>query len=121
MVVAENVAKRQWNRQGYEYDYKYYREPRKKTNPHKKGRLILALGIIAVVAIIILSRYSMITESQYRISKLKAELKDLTAQNERLRVEVADLSSVARIEDIARNKLNMKAPESRQIIYLNTN
>jgi cell division protein FtsL len=121
VVVAEKVVRRQWYGQRYEHNYDHTPELRKKTQPHKKGRLILTLGIIAVVAIIILSRYSMITESQYRISKLKTDLKDLSAQNERLRVEVANLSSVARIENIARNKLNMKAPESRQIIYLNMN
>ncbi|MCR4430050.1 MAG: cell division protein FtsL [Tepidanaerobacteraceae bacterium] len=120
MVVAERVERREWYRNRYQHNYNIP-ESRSKTHSYKKGRLILALGIIAIIAIIILSRYSMITESQYRIGKMKTELADLNAQNERLRVEAASLSSVARIEDIARNKLNMKAPESRQIIYLNTN
>jgi len=120
VVVAEKLERRQWYRQEYDQNYNIP-DKRSKTQPHKKGRLILILGIIAAIAIIILLRYSQITESQYRISKLKSDLSDLNAQNERLRVESANLSSVARIEDIAKNKLNMRAPESRQIIYLNAN
>lgn len=118
MIVAEKVERERWYRQRYEQNKNI--APHKKVQPLKKGRLILAVTLIAIIAILILSRYSAITEAQYRISKMKAEIKEINAQNERLQVEIANLNSVARIEDIAKNKLNMKEPESEQVIYIST-
>ena len=82
-------------------------------------RCIARLIVIALLVFLPLYRFSVITESQYRLEKLKSEIKDIDMQNERLKVEIANLKSIARIEDIAKNKLNMKEPENQQIIYLN--
>jgi cell division protein FtsL len=120
VVLAERDIER---RRLYHETLQTYEKPihREKVRPHKKGRYILVLALVALMAIILLSRFSMITESQYRIEKLKNELKNIEEQNQRLKVEVANLKSVARIEDIAKNKLNMIEPDSHQIVYLNEN
>jgi len=115
-----------------EFQQKYiYRErpdinDRKRREPDKKRRLpkglyIIKLLFVALIAFFLLFRFSTITESQYRLSKLQSELKNTQAENEKLKVEIANLRSVARVEDIARNKLNMIEPDSHQIIYLNEN
>ena len=62
----------------------------------------------------------LLSESQYRLNNLQSEIQNIEFQNERLRVEIAKLKSVARIEDIAKNKLNMKEPGNQQIIFYNT-
>jgi len=66
-----------------------------------------------------LYQFALLTEGQFRMEHLSMELKEVRAQNERLGVEVAKLKSVARIEDIAKEKLNMTKPESHRIFYIN--
>ena len=88
--------------------------------PHK-GIYIIKLLFIALTAFMLVSQFSTITEKQYRVEKLQAELKDTEAQNDKLRVEIANLKSVSRIDDIAKNKLNMIEPHKQQIIYLYEN
>ena len=80
----------------------------------------MRLVIIALLAFLLLSRYAFLSESQYRLNNLQSEIQNIEFQNERLRVEIAKLKSVARIEDIAKNKLNMKEPGNQQIIFYNT-
>jgi cell division protein FtsL len=84
----------------------------------KKGRYVLTFGVIALSAMMSLSQFALLTEGQFRMERLNSELNNINAQNERLAVEVARLKSVARIEEIAKAKLNMIEPESHQIIYI---
>ncbi|HHY05194.1 MAG TPA: hypothetical protein GX534_08420 [Thermoanaerobacterales bacterium] len=124
MILAEKEI---YERNMYD-ERPYYRKKesykpnyKKKTKPQKKGRYIVFLAIIALLSVFLLARFSAITVRQYRLEKIKAEVKNINSQNERLKVEVANLKSVARIEDIAKNKLNMIEPENVQIVYLNNN
>lgn len=95
-------------------------KPGQSPKPKKKpGRYVAALGFTAIFAMISLFQFALLTENQLRIDKLSGDLKSICAQNERLGVEVAKLKSVARIEDIAKVKLNMIEPESHQIVYVN--
>lgn len=120
MLVAERELQ---NRNVYRERQSPYQHPRRQPGrerrPQHKGMYIVKLILVALTAFFLVSQYSAITASQYRIEKLKANLKNTEAQNERLKVEIANLKSVARIEDIARNKLNMMEPENHQIIYIN--
>lgn len=120
MVVAE----RELQRRNFYRENAYQKEisrQRKTTPSNHKLRYILRLIAIALLFFLPLYRFSVISESQYRLEKLQSEIKDINMQNERLKVEIAKLKSIARIEDIAKNKLNMKEPENQQIIYLNAN
>lgn len=121
MLVAERDFERY---QSYRERYEIYRQKspvhRQKTE-NKKGRYIVTLAIIGFVFLFILSRFSTINETQYRIKRMESELKNYQIQNERLGVELAELKSISRIEEIARNELNMTEPESDQIIYLSKN
>ena len=116
------VAEKDLQRRNF-YREKVYQDDiniqRRKASSNHKLRCIARLIVIALLVFLPLYRFSVITESQYRLEKLKSEIKDIDMQNERLKVEIANLKSIARIEDIAKNKLNMKEPENQQIIYLN--
>lgn len=118
------VAERELQRRNFYRENAYQKEisrQRKTTPSNHKLRYILRLIAIALLFFLPLYRFSVISESQYRLEKLQSEIKDINMQNERLKVEIAKLKSIARIEDIAKNKLNMKEPENQQIIYLNAN
>lgn len=121
VLVAERDIERY---QTYRERYEIYRQKSpvyKKKPENKKGRYIVTLALIGFVCLFVLSRFSAINETQYRIEKMKAELRNYEIQNERLKVEIANLKSISRIETLARNELNMVEPASNQIIYLNSN
>lgn len=119
MVVAERELQRRSFYREEVYQREIHRRQQKSHSNHKL-RYILRLAVIALLLFAVLYRFSVITEYQYRIEKLQSEIEDISMQNERLRVEIASLKSIARIEDIAINKLNMKEPDNRQFIYLNS-
>jgi len=118
------VAERELQRRNYYYREEAYRrdiqrQPKQKVVPsNHKLRYIFRLIAVAFLLFLILYRFSIITEYQYRVERLQSEIQEINMQNERLKVEIANLKSIARIEDIAKNKLNMKEPDSQQIMYL---
>lgn len=121
MVVAERDYTRPLYQERQYTPYRRRGKQNKQPRKLKKGHYILMLIFIGITVLFILSRFSMITEAQYRIEKLHKEIEATEAQNERLKVEIANLKSVSRIEKLAQTKLNMKKPNSYQIIYLNDN
>jgi cell division protein FtsL len=119
------VAERDFYRYPPYYErYEEYRQKHSIQKPkpnNKKGRYILILALIGFIFLFLLSRFCAINETKYKIEKMKAELKNYEIQNERLKVEIAKLKSISRIEKIAKTELNMVEPESNQIIYLSKN
>jgi cell division protein FtsL len=120
VVLAENELSTYRIHKQNQETYRYIKpKQRPAKRPQKKGKTIVSLVFIAIAVMFMLLRFSAINESQIRVNELQAELKSITDQNERLRVEVASLKAVARVEDIAKNRLNMIEPGSSQIIYIN--
>jgi cell division protein FtsL len=120
VVLAENELSTYRIHKQNQETYRYTKpKQRPAKRPQKKGKTIVSLVFIAIAVMFMLLRFSAINESQIRVNELQAELKSITDQNERLRVEVASLKAVARVEDIAKNRLNMIEPGSSQIIYIN--
>lgn len=120
MVVAEREYTRPLHQERRHTPYRK-RSQQRKTRKLKKGHYILLLVFIGITILFILSRFATITEKQYKVEKLRKEIETMEAENERLRVEIANLKSMSRIEKIAQSKLNMKKPNSYQIIYLKDN
>lgn len=120
MVVAEREYTRPLHQERRHTPYRRKNQHRK-NRKLKKGHYIVLLILIGITIIFILSRFSIITEKQYRVEKLRKEIETIEIENERLRVEIANLNSISRIEKIAQSKLNMKKPNSYQIIYLKDN
>ena len=56
----------------------------------------------------------------YKINEQKDMQKELLETNKRLRLEKDSLSSPARIEKIARERLHMKEPSENQVIIVDT-
>lgn len=121
MGVAEReLQRRNYLQNQYEIPEKSIEKQEQKSKANYKLKYIIKLFCIVLLALLPLYRFAVITETQDRINKLQIEAKELEAQNEQLKVEVANLKSIKRIEEIARGKLSMKEPESYQIFYLNT-
>jgi cell division protein FtsL len=54
----------------------------------------------------------------YDVSKLKSEAEALNKQVSNLEIEIARLKSPARLEDVAKNMVNMKVPSAEQMILV---
>lgn len=85
------------------------------------GRTLLLISIISVVmcAFFLKSWINHQTVGLgYETSQLKQEIRTLKDDHQKLTVELANLSSVNRIERIATEKLNMKVPDPDQIVKM---
>jgi cell division protein FtsL len=118
VVVAERNLANQNYQERLKTRKQVARQPKKQT---KKGHMVLTVIAIAIVVFFVMTRFSLLAENQYKIVQLQNELKVLEEENELLKVKVAKLKSVSRIENIAKQKLNMVEPNNHQIVYLDHN
>ncbi len=82
--------------------------------------LSLGLGGLLLLAVSLLYVWSHIhmTQLEYRIARELGVQERLLDEQGKLKVELATLKAPARIEAIARDKLQMKYPEREQVIVL---
>ncbi|MDP3059058.1 MAG: cell division protein FtsL [bacterium] len=97
--------------------------PPARKNSHKlkvkrKAIIGIAFGLFVIMclALATVARQSQIVTLDKNISKLQLEVKNLTEQNQTNLVSVNQLSSSARIDRIAREKLGMSKPKESQIV-----
>ena len=85
------------------------------------GRTLLLIFVISVVMCAFFLKSWINHQSVglgYEIGQLKQEIRTLKEDHQKLTVELANLSSVNRIERIATEKLKMKVPDPDQIIKI---
>jgi len=84
----------------------------------KKAKLFLILMFCFMLSLAVVAQYSALVIFNYRLSSTRAELAEMMEASRVLELEVAQLSSVGRIELIARDDLGMVDPEINQLIVL---
>lgn len=84
----------------------------------KKAKLFLILMFCFMLSLAVVAQYSTLVILNYRLSSTRAELAEIMEASRVLELEVAQLSSVGRIELIARDDLGMVDPEINQLIVL---
>jgi cell division protein FtsL len=85
----------------------------------KPARLLPALLAMAAVLVgfaMLMVRLEVIQEG-YRLSALRLEVEKLQQENQRLRLEAADLSSYQRLRSLAR-KYGLRPPARGQIVMM---
>jgi cell division protein FtsL len=97
-------------------------ERKAKVRMHRKSRgaldTIICASLLVLLALALTARYAAITRASFEISKLDRELSSVRAENERLQIQIARLTSLERIEEIAMNRLGMEKPgEVRTLAY----
>ncbi len=107
-------------------DYDVYKENRvlkekrkRRSNNKVKFKIIFNIFLAFSLGIIIILRYAMITEMSYNINMKTKELNNIVNENSRLRVEIENNMNLAKVKEIAENKLGMQKPDKYQIVYLN--
>ena len=92
------------------------------TRRTKKGRkpaLLLSLLVTLLVCSLIFFVWArlQITYLGYQISQANSEHIQLVKLNKQMKLEVASLKSLSRIESIAKNQLGLVNPESSQMVF----
>lgn len=87
--------------------------------PHLRAVLlkggVLVLTLVAATLLYLWQHFVMV-ELGYRVARGRADLADLQHRKGELLVEVASLSSLDRIEAIARERLRMTTPKLDQLV-----
>lgn len=80
---------------------------------HEEMRQVVGLGVILVVAITAYAVTSAVnTKIGYTVVDMQKEVVQLSKQNDELRLNVAELKSPTRIQQIAQDKLGMVLPDA---------
>jgi cell division protein FtsL len=91
---------------------------RKKTGLIQKYAQVALVMFIFSVAVSVVGHYSVLTSVSYQTTRLQRELSSLKDHQHHLQLEAARLSSLDRIESIAKNELGMIYPDKNQHIFL---
>ena len=79
--------------------------------------IVLLAGMVVTGCLFAWSHLQFITLN-YQISQIYNEQKELQNMNRKLRVELTNLKSLARLERLAKENYNMATPEPRQVVNL---
>jgi cell division protein FtsL len=92
--------------------------PLPQLNRGKMAALIVLLtGLVIVGCLFAWSHIRFITLN-YQMSQIYNEQKELQNMNRKLRVELTNLKSLARLERLAKENYNMATPEPGQVVKL---
>ena len=86
--------------------------------PGKMTFLIFLLAGMVVTGCLFAWSHIHYYSQNYQISQIYTEQKELQNTNRKLRVELTNLKSLARLERLARENYNMAPPESQQVVNL---
>jgi len=78
------------------------------------GALLAAL--FAAVGILHVTSRVLVVDAGYRLSRMEEENRQLTLQNDRLKLELATLLSPARLERLSREQLQLQPPPAGAVI-----
>ena len=84
----------------------------------KKVKLFSIVTIIFLLSLVTVAQYSSLVILNYRLSSVRTELSAVIDSSRTLELEVARLSAVGRIDQIAREELGMVDPEIEQLRVL---
>ncbi|PKN08632.1 MAG: cell division protein FtsL [Deltaproteobacteria bacterium HGW-Deltaproteobacteria-5] len=84
----------------------------------KYPTIIVVALVLMFVAVIYVGSHIRMTKLEYEIAATLNAKENLLEEQKRLKLELAMLKSPQRIENIARNKLQMSYPDAEQVIVL---
>lgn len=87
------------------------RLPRTRLNTYLRSRCVFLVLLLTVMGMIITLRSSMGATNGYEVVQIQQEAAQLEQENERLKVDIAQLKSPQRIKNIAAQDLGMVVPQ----------
>lgn len=83
-----------------------------------KFKVLTILFTCFILSLVVVAQYSSLVIMNYRMSTIHTEMAAMSAITHEFELEAARLSTVGRIEQIAREELGMAEPEINQIFVL---
>lgn len=107
-------------------DYNYELKPviKRKKNVRKASLILFRIAVVTcilfavVTGLMLTATHTQIIQRSDKIAQIKGEISDLQNANERLKLEIACLKSLDRIELIAKKELGMIQPGLNSIVYM---
>ncbi len=93
-------------------------DPRVSSRPERRLKKVKLLSIMAacfILSLVVVAQYSSLVVLNYQLSGARSELSTVRESSRIMEIEVARLSSVSRIENIAREELGMVEPSREQL------
>ncbi len=119
------VAREEYSYEDYEYEIERIklRELQKNKLKKRKAKLkfrIKLAGILCLAAMgaFVLCQYVNICEQQNQIAKLQTQIKNCSADNEKLQVEIAKGNNLDAVQQKAGKIYGMQVPDPSQIVYI---
>jgi cell division protein FtsL len=79
---------------------------------------VVVLALVTAVGLVHVTGRVMVVDAGYRLSRAEAESRTLQREHDRLKVELATLKTPARLERLAREKLDMGLPAAGAVVAL---
>ena len=116
MLQARKAAPIHWRRREiYQPSPAPGRQPRRRW---RKAPLLLVGLSCLLLGLVVIIQYSRIVSLHYEVSRAEVRLQELDEEYRRLEQEAARLSSLSRIEAVARGELGMREPTGSQVKVL---
>jgi len=103
----------------YEQNKVLKEKKRQKRNAKAKIKAVCLLLCIFGACFLVIYRYALITEMNYKLDKSIKSYNSIRDENAQLRVEIDRATDLNRIKEIAQQKLGMQRPDKYQIVYVN--
>ncbi|MGM0651289.1 MAG: cell division protein FtsL [Bacillota bacterium] len=87
----------------------------------KKVKLLSILLTCFVLSITVVAQYSSMVVMNYQLSSTRTELAEVREATRLLELEAAQLGTIGRIEQVARDELGMVDPELNQLKVVSAN
>ncbi len=84
----------------------------------RKVKLFFTLTFCFILSLVVVAQYSSLIILNYRLSNARVELAEIKEASRTLELEASQLSTIGRIEQIAREELGMIEPEIGQLRVL---
>jgi len=106
-----------------EYDVYEHNEVLKEKKKYRANRLIkvkMVAGILLLfsLGLIVMYRYALIAEINFKISSKEKQYEELKNENSRLKVAIENETNLSKITQVAQNELGMQKPDKYQIVYI---
>lgn len=94
---------------------------KKKAKSDNKAKLKTTgyVMIIFALGFVLMYRYALITEVNYNLNRLERQYTEIRNENSRLKVAIETETDLAKVKELAQQRLGMQEPDMFQIVYVN--
>ncbi len=89
-----------------------------RSNRFTKIKIVFSILLVFLAGFVVMYRYALITDLNYKISRLEKEYNNLKDDNSRLKIAIEKDTDLSRIKSTAEERLDMQKPDKYQIVHI---